>query len=286
MSGPRVGVAGVGAMGLGIAKAMLRKGVEVHVRDIVAEREREAIEAGARGLAGPVDILVSVVVDARQTREVVRDHAHLAPVFMMCSTIAPADSAAIAQELSAKGVAMLDAPVSGGPGRAHAGTLSMMASGSDAAFAGCKPAYEAFTAKFFRVSARPGDGSRMKIVNNMCAAANLAAGAEAMALAVKLGLDPTQVADVVQVSSGESWMFGEHMPRVIAADYAPRAAARVLVKDVGLFVEAARAEGIEPPMALCALEAFRDTVARGYGEEDLAAVMKRYGDLWGVKVPR
>ena len=282
----RVGVVGVGAMGFAIAKAMLARGVEVQARDVVATREREAFAAGARPLVGPVDVLVSMVVDAAETREVARDHAHLAPAFLMCSTIAPSDAESIAAELAARGIPMLDAPVSGGPGRAHAGTLSMMAAGSDEAFRACEPAFTAFTAKCFRVGARPGDGSRMKIVNNMAAAANLAAGAEALALASKLGLDLRQVADVVQVSSGASWMFGEHMPRELARDYAPRAAARVLVKDVGLFVDAARAEGIEPPMALAALEAFRDTVARGFGEEDLAAIVKRYGDLWDVEVPR
>ncbi len=203
----RAGVVGAGAMGLGITKAMLARGIEVHARDVVPGREMEAIALGARRLHAPVDVLVSVVVDADQTREVVRDHAHLAPFFMMCSTIAPGDAEAIARELQVRGVAMLDAPVSGGPGRAHAGTLSMMAAGSDAAFEACRPAFEKFTAKCFRVSARPGDGSRMKIVNNMCAAANLAAGAEAMALAARLGLDLAQVADVVQVSSGQSWMF-------------------------------------------------------------------------------
>lgn len=273
-------------MGLGIAKAMLARGVEVHVRDIVPAREAEAIAAGARRLDGPVDVLVSVVIDAGQTREVAREHSHRAPAFMMCSTIAPADAESIAEWLGARGVAMLDAPISGGPGRAHAGTLSMMAAGSDEAFARCRGAIDACTAKCFRVGPRPGDGSRMKIVNNMAAAANLAAGAEAMALASKLGLDLAQVADVVQASSGASWMFGEHMPRALANDYAPRAAARVLVKDVGLFVDAARAEGIEPSVALAALEAFRDTAGRGYAEEDLAAVLKRYGDLWGVEVPR
>lgn len=282
----RVGIAGVGAMGLGIARAMLARGLEVHARDIVAGREQVALAAGAKRLSGPVDVLVSVVVDAAQTREVAREHAHLAPAFVMCSTIAPGDAESIAASLAARGIPMLDAPISGGPGRAHAGTLSMMAAGSDEAFARCRGAVESFTAKCFRVSARPGDGSRMKIVNNMAAAANLAAGAEAMALAAKLGLDLRQVADVVQVSSGASWMFGEHMPRALAHDYAPRAAARVLVKDVGLFVDAARAEGIEPAMALAALEAFRDTAARGYAEEDLAAVLKRYGDLWNAEVPR
>ncbi|HST01116.1 MAG TPA: NAD(P)-dependent oxidoreductase [Usitatibacter sp.] len=286
MAAVRVGIAGVGAMGLGIAKAMLSRGLEVHVRDLVAERERAAFAAGAKPLDGPVDVLVSVVVDADETRAVVREHSHVAPAFMMCSTIAPSDSESIAADLAARGVAMLDAPISGGPGRAHSGTLSMMAAGSGDAFSRCKPVYEAFTARCFRLGSRAGDGSRMKIVNNMAAAANLAAGAEALALASKLGLDLRQVADVVQVSSGASWMFGEHMPRVLERDYAPRAAARVLVKDVGLFVDAAAAFGIEPPMALAALEAFRDTVARGYAEEDLAAVVKRYGELWDVEVPR
>ena len=276
MSAPRVGVVGVGAMGGGIARAMLERGVEVHVRDIVREREDEAVKHGAKRLAGPVDALVSIVVDASQTREVVREHATLAPVFLMCSTIAPSDAESIAAGLDAMGIPMLDAPVSGGALGARAGTLSMMAAGSDEAFARAKPAIEAFTAKCFRVSPRPGDGSRMKIVNNMAAAANLAAGAEAMALASRLGLDLAQAIDVVQASSGESWMFGVHMPRAVAGDYATRAAARVLVKDVSLFVEAARGAGMEPEMALHTLEVWKDTVARGYGEEDLAAVFKRY----------
>jgi L-threonate 2-dehydrogenase len=276
----------VGAMGMGIAKAMLAKGLEVHARDIVAAREQAALAAGAKRLSGSVDVLVSVVVDAAQTRDVARDHAHLAPAFVMCSTIAPGDAESIAASLASRGIPMLDAPISGGPGRAHAGTLSMMAAGSDEAFARSRAAIESFTARCFRVSGRAGDGSRMKIVNNMAAAANLAAGAEAMALAARLGLDLRQVADVVQASSGASWMFAEHMPRALARDYAPRAAARVLVKDVGLFVDAARTLGIEAPMALAALEAFRDTADRGYAEEDLAAVLKRYGDLWNAEVPR
>jgi len=282
----RVGIAGVGAMGLGIARALLGRGLEVHARDVVPAREEAALAAGAKPLSEAVDVLVSVVVDAAQTREVARDHAHLAQVFVMCSTIAPDDAESIAASLASRGIPMLDAPISGGPGRAHAGTLSMMAAGSDEAFVRSRGAIESFTARCFRVSERAGDGSRMKIVNNMAAAANLAAGAEAMALASRLGLNLRQVADVVQASSGASWMFGEHMPRALAHDYAPRAAARVLVKDVGLFVDAARAQGIEAPMALAALEAFRDTAARGYAEEDLAAVLKRYGDLWGVEVPR
>jgi L-threonate 2-dehydrogenase len=276
-AGISVGVVGVGAMGMGVAKALLGKGFPVFVRDLDAAREAQAFAAGAKPLACAVDVLVCVVVDAAQTRAVVEEHGAKAPAFMMCSTIAPRDAERFAAALHAVGVEMLDAPISGGPARAHAGTLSMMASGSDAAFDRCSAVIEATTAKCFRLSRRPGDGSRMKIVNNMLAAANLAAGCEAMAFASRLGLDLRQAADVIDASSGASWMFADRMPRALQGDYAPRAAARVLLKDVGLFVDAANSLGFDAPMARQALEIFRDTCERGYAEEDDAAVLKRYG---------
>jgi putative dehydrogenase len=282
---PRVGVIGVGAMGMGIAKALLAKGFPVFARDIVPAREEEAIAAGARALPAELDVLVSVVVDAAQTRAVVEEHGARAPAFMMCSTIAPGEAERFAAALHACDVDMLDAPISGGPARAHAGTLSMMAAGSDGAFERCRAVIEATTAKCFRMSARPGDGSRMKIVNNMLAAANLAAGCEAIALAAHLGLDLRQAADVVDASSGASWIFSDRMPRALAGDYAPRAAARVLLKDVGLFVEAARSLGLSAPMAERAQEVFADTVARGHGEEDDAAVLRRYAEAWDIELP-
>jgi 3-hydroxyisobutyrate dehydrogenase-like beta-hydroxyacid dehydrogenase len=125
----------------------------------------------------------------------------------------------------------------------------------------------------------------MKVVNNMLAAANLAAGCEAMAMAAKLGLDLRQAADVVSASSGASWIFDDRMPRALAGDYAPRAAARVLLKDIGLFVHAARGFGFSAPMAECARDVFLDTCERGFSEEDDAAVLKRYAALWGLRLP-
>jgi putative dehydrogenase len=275
----RVGVVGVGAMGMGMARAMLAKGIAVAVRDLVDSREKEAMAAGATAL-GDCNVLVSVVVDADQTREVAREHAHRAPVFMMCSTIAPSDTEAIAADLAARGIEMLDAPISGGPARAYAGTLSMMAAGSDSAFSSCERVVGATAAKCFRIGERPGDGSRMKVVNNMLAAANLAAGGEAMAMAAKLGLDLRQAADVITASSGGSWIFADRVPRALAGDYAPRAATRVLLKDVGLFVHEARRLGLTAPMAECAREIFHDAVARGFAEEDDAAILKSYVEAW------
>src|SRR5436190_13356742 len=289
MTLPRVGVIGVGAMGMGVARASLAKGFAVTVRDIVAERQAEACSVGARGspdaaeLARAVEVAITLVVDAAQTRDVLLGAQGLAEArsgaaVMMCSTISPDDTEEIARALS--GLDFLDSPISGGPARAHSGTLSMMASGSSAAFERCAPVIEAMAAKCFRVGERPGDGSRMKVVNNMLAAANLAAGCEAMAMASRLGLDLRLVADVVNASSGGSWIFADRMARALEGDYAPRAAARVLLKDVGLFVGEARKLGLTAPMAECAREIFHDTVERGYAEEDDAAVLKRYAEAW------
>jgi putative dehydrogenase len=294
MTLPRVGVIGVGAMGMGVARALLAKGFAVTVRDIVAERQAEACSVGARAapnaaeLARAVDVAITLVVDAAQTRDVLLGAQGLAgarssAAVMMCSTISPDDTEEIARTLP--GVDFLDAPISGGPARAHSGTLSMMASGSSAAFARCAPVIEAMAAKCFRVGERPGDGSRMKVVNNMLAAANLAAGCEAMAMASRLGLDLRLVAEVVNASSGGSWIFADRMARALEGDYAPRAAARVLLKDVGLFVGEARKLGLTAPMAECAREIFHDTVERGLAEEDDAAVLKRYAAAWKARVP-
>lgn len=281
----RVGVVGVGAMGMGITRALLARGFAVGVRDLVAAREDEARSLGAfvapdpARLAASVDMVLTVVVDAAQTEDVLRRIPPAVPT-LMCSTIAPADT-----ERLASGRALLDAPVSGGPLRAREGRLSIMVAGDEAIFERCRRVIDAIAARVFRISGRPGDGSRMKVVNNMLAAANLAAGCEAMVMARMLGLDLGQAAQVIAASSGQSWIFDDRMPRALAGDYAPRAAARVLLKDVGLFVHAARQLGLTAPMAECAREIFHDTVARGHAEEDDAAVLKRYAEAWEVELP-
>jgi len=291
---PRVGVIGVGAMGLGVAHALIAKGFDVAIRDILPEREAQARALGARAMASPaalareVDIAITLVVDADQTREVLFGDQGLASAggplsVIMCSTISPGDTEEIAARLAP--IPMLDAPISGGPARAHAGALSMMASGPGGAFERCAPVIEAMAAKCFRIGEKAGDGSRMKVVNNMLAAANLAAGCEAMAMASRLRLDLRQTAEVVNASSGASWIFADRMARALEGDYAPRAAARVLLKDVGLFVREARNLGLTAPMAECAREIFQDTVARGFAEEDDAAVLKRYAEAWQASIP-
>ena len=209
------------------------------VRDIVAAREAEAVAKGARACKSPAEMarqcdrIITLVVNAKQTRDVLfaADGAvrgmERGGVVMMCSTIAPPDALAISEQLARHDLAMLDAPISGGPARAEAGTLSMMAAGSEAAFARVADVLEATTANLFRVGAHCGDGSKVKVVNNMLAGVNLAAGCEAMALGERLGLDTGMLYEVICASSGASWMFADRMKRALAGDFKPRAAARI-----------------------------------------------------------
>lgn len=293
MSHAGVGVIGVGAMGLGIVRALRERGFPVFVRDVIAEREAPALAAGAVRCATPAEVarranvVITVVVNGEQTHSVLFGEdgvsSGLRPdsAVMVCSTISPADAAEFAHSMEGRGTPLLDAPISGGPARAHAGTLSMMASGSDEAFKRCGPAIAAMASHCFRIGSSPGDGSRMKLVNNMLAASNLAASAEAMAFAERLGLDLRQARDVVNASSGASWIFADRMGRALQGDFSPRAATRVLTKDVSLFVQLAHDLGLEVPMASSARRIFMDAVERGHGEEDDAALLKRYREVFG-----
>jgi 3-hydroxyisobutyrate dehydrogenase len=180
---------------------------------------------------------------------------------------------------------MLDAPVSGGPARAREGTLSMMVSGRDAARERAEGVLADVAAKRFLVGAAPGQGSKAKIVNNLLAGVNLAAACEAMTLGLKLGLDAKLVFEVVSASSGASWIFGDRMARVLEGDYAPRAATRILTKDLSIAAATAAEAGVPGPFATTARDVFAAAVADGQGDADDAAVIRYYAARAGVKLP-
>jgi 3-hydroxyisobutyrate dehydrogenase len=236
-------------------------------------------------------LVVTLVVDAEQTRDVIvgRQGAieTLAPgsVVIMSSTIQPEAAQALAEPLAARRVHFLDAPCSGGPAKARAGSMSMMLAGAAAAFESAAVVLEAIAGTRVRISERPGDGSKAKIVNNMLAGVNLAAACEAMALAIKLQLDPQTMFEVIGASSGGSWMFSDRMPRVLAGDYAPRAAIEILRKDLAILLETARNERFPALIARAAHALYEDASRLGYGHEDDAALMKVYQTLTGIALP-
>jgi putative dehydrogenase len=283
---PAVGVIGTGAMGMGVVKSLLRAGFVPHARDIRPEVQHVARELGATchasaaALARECDIAVILVVDAGQIDDVLFGADGAATAFgpggivMLSSTVAPDYVSALAPRLSAHGVSLVDAPVSGGPQRAADGTMTMMLAGDAAALARCAPVIAAASGRNFRVGSMPGDAAKFKIVNNLLAAVNLAAGAEALALAVRAGLDPRQVVDVVNASSGGSWIFADRMARVLDGDYAPRAATKILTKDVTIAAEFAARMGADATFANAARDTFRSAVEAGFGDADDASVFR------------
>jgi 3-hydroxyisobutyrate dehydrogenase-like beta-hydroxyacid dehydrogenase len=235
--------------------------------------------------------VILLVVDAEQIDAVLfgADGAAsaLAPdsIVIASSTVDPDYAAELAPRLARHRLLLLDAPVSGGPAKAAAGTMTMMVAGDGSALERTRVMLTAITGKLFVVGTRAGDASAMKIVNNLLAAANLAAAAEAMTIAIRAGLDPQLVYDVINASSGGSWIFNDRITRALAGDYAPRAATKILTKDVSIAAAFAARLGVDAPFARTAHAAFVDALAGGYGEEDDAAIVKRAADRAGVAAP-
>ena len=281
-----VAIVGVGNMGGGMAAHLLARGWPVQVCDLIPEKVRALEAQGARGMATPAQAvqeaqaLIVCVVDASQCDEVLfgPDGAAAAmqpgQLVLLCPTIAPADTEALAQRLTARGLAVLDAPMSGGPARARDGSMSLMVAGDEAVFARYQTLIEALSNKVFRVGPRVGDGARTKLVNNLAAGINLVGAAEVLALARKIGLDGAHTLDVIEQSSGQSWIGSDRMRRALAGDYAPRAHMTLLEKDTRMAVQMAAAAGFEGPLGAAASAAFAQASAAGLAELDDAALLR------------
>jgi L-threonate 2-dehydrogenase len=285
----RVGVIGVGAMGMQMARNLHAKGYRVWSRDVRAQADQEAHAAGLtvatspRSLATQTQLVVVVVVNAQQIDEVlfgaegVVHAAKGAKTVMLCSTIAPQDTINFATRLAPHGIATIDAPISGGPARALAGTMSMMIAATPDVVAPFKTLIADLAEKRFVVSEAVGDAAKAKLVNNLLAGINLVASAEALALSTKIGLDARAMFEIIRASSGASWVFEDRMARALTEEYSPpRAAAHIITKDVGLATAMAAAVEHQTPLGDAALARLRETVARGWADLDDAAVIKTY----------
>jgi L-threonate 2-dehydrogenase len=158
--------------------------------------------------------------------------------------------------------------------RAANGTMSMMLACEQALLNRFEPVLREMAGTLFYVGEKVGDAARTKLVNNLLAGINLVAGAEALALGARLGLDKRALFEVIKASSGASWIVTDRMARALDGDYAPRARSVILTKDIGLAVQMADAAGVDTPLGDEALRLFQATVAAGLGELDDAAVIK------------
>jgi putative dehydrogenase len=289
-----VGVIGTGAMGMGVVRSLARHRVRTFTRDVRPEADREALLLGATPCASPaalaaeVDLVIVLVVDDVQVDEVLFGAsgavANLAPdsVVVLSSTLDPAFVAALAPRLRAMDVHLVDAPVSGGPVKASEGTMTMMVAGDSHARALCAEVFARIAGRVFHVGENAGEAATFKIVNNLLAAVNLAAAAEALVLAKKAGLDPRAAVDVILASSGASWMTADRMPRVLAGDESVRAATKILAKDAALAAALGERLSTDVTFARAASRAFDDAIRAGYGERDDASLLEFFATRAGV----
>ena len=286
MESGSTGVIGVGNMGLAMALRLRERGRQVLVRDVRRDREAMAERDGALACATPAQlarqcsVVIVAVVDAAQVDAVlfagdgVAAAAAPGTCVVLCPTIAPESVESFATRLDALGIDWIEAPMSGGPARARAGTMSLMVACRDALFERHAALLATLAEPVFRLGERAGDGARTKLVNNLLAAVNLAGAAEALALAERVGLDPARTLAVIERSSGQSWIGGDRMARALAGDTTPLAHTRLLAKDSGLAVAMAAAAGVDPKLGALAAATFASAVAEGHGERDDSCLLE------------
>ncbi len=293
----KVGVIGLGTMGMGAARNLVAKGHEVTGCDIAEAKRAELQAAGGKAVAaasalpGDLEAVIVLVVNAAQEDDVLFGPrgcaARLArgTVVICSATVAPEFARALERRLAEAGLLMLDAPVSGGKAGAEAGTMTIMGSGAEAAFAKAQPALDAIAGKVFRLGSAAGVGSTVKMVNQLLAGVHIAVAAEALALGIRAGADPRTLYEVISTSAGNSWMWQNRVPHILAGDDTPHSSANIFVKDLGIVLDQARALSFPLPLASTAHQLFLATAAAGHGGKDDSSVIRVWQALTGIALP-
>ena len=287
---------GLGSMGLGMAKNLLKHGHKVVGVDPSAVA-RNAFKAAGGAIADSpadaaktADVVVVAVVNDKQVETVLYGDKGAVSglrkggLVMQCATVPPAFAKALGERLAASGHQLLDAPMSGGRARAESGELTFMSSGSAAAYAAAESILSATSAKVFRLGDAAGIGSLVKTVNQLLAGVHIATAAEAIALAAKAGADTRAVYEVISASAGNSWMFGNRVPHMLDDDFSPLSAVEIFVKDLGLVLNTGHEHRLPLPMAAAAHQLFLAAAGAGWGRLDDAAVVKVYEQAGDFKV--
>jgi len=291
----KVGFIGLGAMGGPMALNLVKAGFSLVVNDIDEAKSRPLkakgaeVAGSAQAVAAAADRII-VIVETTEQAEAVIIGAHgiirgarPGHIVVCMSTIDPFTAQSIADRLAAVDVAMIDAPVSGGTGRAQSGELSVIAGGAREVFEKCTDLFSAMGSQSFHVGPL-GSGLAMKLVNNMLVQVNTVAVAEALVLGVKAGLDPQTIYEVVRVSTGTSAAWELRVPRIIAGDFEPGGTIDISYKDQELETAFAKRLGVPVLLANVTQQVYQMARSQGLNKRDGAAIVKIYEQLAGVSV--
>jgi 3-hydroxyisobutyrate dehydrogenase len=286
---PAIGFIGLGNMGGPMAANLVKAGREVLGFDVApASRQASArdgvqVVANARGCVENADVVITMLPAGEHVLSVWNDvlpAANQGALFIDCSTIDVASARAAHKLASQRGVATLDAPVSGGVGGAKAATLTFMVGGSATAFERGKPVLEHMGKRIVHCG-EAGNGQAAKICNNMILGISMIAVSEAFVLGEKLGLSHQALFDVASASSGQCWSLTSYCPvpgPVPASpannDYKPGFAAALMLKDLKLAREAAQSVKAETALGAQAARIYEHFAQQGHSDADFSAIIK------------
>lgn len=297
---PNVGFAGLGAMGGGMAKNLVKNGFQVTGYDVYQPLVDSFVEAGGKAAKSPreaatdVDFFVSMVANAAQNASLLLDGPDAlihglgkGKTFILCSTCPPAFLPELRKRLDEEAqrpdIKLLDCPVSGGTIRAGNGTLSIFSSGPDADLDNAKEVLECMSGNLYRMG-EISKGTKTKTVHQLLAATNIISASEAMGLAATVGLNTQAVMEHVNASDAASFMFENRTPHMLANDWHPFSALGIILKDAGIVTEAARQQSFPTPLASTAEQEYLRGVQAGILRDDDAKLVQLYlpkdqGDL-------
>jgi len=290
-----VGFIGLGAMGRPMALNLVTHGFPLVVHDIDPAKVEPLRQKGATVADSPERVAaatartICIVETTAQAEAVIVGERGIirsagpGHIVICMSTIDPFVAKRLGQELAARGIAMLDAPVSGGTERAVTGELSIIGGGAAETFEACRDLFKAMGTKIFHVGGL-GQGLAMKLVNNMLVQVNLVAVAEALVMGVKAGLDPRTIYEVVRVSTGTSAAFEGRVPKILARDFTPGGTIDIYYKDQELETAFAKQLGVPLLLANVSQQVYQMARAAGLGKQDSIAIIQVLERLAGVEV--
>jgi 3-hydroxyisobutyrate dehydrogenase len=291
----KIGFIGLGHMGAPMARNLLKAGHQLVVYDVVKEAVEKIAAAGATASASPsavaasgVEMLITMLPSSPHVRSVyLGEHSVLAgakpgTLLIDCSTIDPHTARDVAFDAKAKGLAMLDAPVSGGTGGAEAGTLTFMVGGETKDFETAKPVLAQMGKNIVHCGAS-GNGQVAKLANNMLLAISMIGVAEAMSLGVALGIDPKVLAGIINTSSGRCWSSDTYNPYPGVMDSVPASrdytggfGVNLMLKDLGLATDAAKLAKQPVVLGAAAQQMYQMFSSQGHGNMDFSAIIKLF----------
>lgn len=287
----QIGFVGLGHMGRPMAENLLKAGFQITVFDIVSDSVKAMVAKGATAakslaeVAKNADVLITMLQTGQQVSDVclpengLFDNANKNVLYIDCSSIDIVTTRELHKKAEKKGIAMIDAPVSGGTLGAEAATLTFMVGGNEKNFQRAQPILEKMGKKIIHAGLS-GNGQAAKICNNLILGISMIAVSEGFTLGQKLGLDPKKLFEISSNASGQCWSMTSYcpVPGIVEKapsnnNYQPGFMAKMMLKDLRLGQHAAESVNADIPLGAVTAELFALYVSQGHGEKDFSGII-------------